>query len=292
MRLRPRQRQLSLRPRPIPPSGAVRTYRYRSRRWRVRVRTPTSRQSMTRCRKARIGWNRFARKSAGLSSANSISSTSAGRSARQRPRAARRRARPGQDARVENPGRRHPAAHFHRMQFTPDLLPADIVGTHDLQPAGRQLPHETRPDLRQLDPGRRNQPRAGQGAKRAARSDAGTAGHAGRGNIPAARAVPGAGHAESRSNRKARIRCPKRRSTASCSRSWWIIPIAPRNAPFWIDGAPANRTPVVQRRRSRRSKSLEARASGEPHLHRRQDEGLHRGRRARDARTRALQDSI
>ena len=28
---------------------------------------------------------------------------------------------------------------FQRIQFTPDLLPADLIGTHDLQPAGRRL---------------------------------------------------------------------------------------------------------------------------------------------------------
>ena len=47
----------------------------------------------------------------------------------------------------------------------------------DLQSAIRRFQHAQRSDLRQPHPGRRNQPRAGQGAERAARSHAGTAGH-------------------------------------------------------------------------------------------------------------------
>ena len=55
-------------------------------------------------------------------------------------------------------------ASFHRIQFTPDLLPADIVGTLIYNPQDGKY-HATRgPGLRQLRAGGRNQPRAGQGA--------------------------------------------------------------------------------------------------------------------------------
>ena len=53
----------------------------------------------------------------------------AGRVAGQRPRPARRRARPGQDHVASAPWPSAIHASFHRIQFTPDLLPADIVGT-------------------------------------------------------------------------------------------------------------------------------------------------------------------
>ena len=47
----------------------------------------------------------------------------------------------------------------------------------DLQPAHRRVHHQEGPDLRQPRPGRRDQPRPGQGAERPARSHAGEAGH-------------------------------------------------------------------------------------------------------------------
>ena len=39
---------------------------------------------------------------------------------------------------------------FQRIQFTPDLLPADLIGTHDLPAGHRHLHHPQGPDLRQL----------------------------------------------------------------------------------------------------------------------------------------------
>ena len=65
---------------------------------------------------------------------------------------------------------------FQRIQFTPDLLPADIDRHADLQPAGRRVPVSQGPGLRQPRARRRDQPRAGEGAERAARGDAGAAG--------------------------------------------------------------------------------------------------------------------
>ena len=68
-------------------------------------------------------------------------------------------------------------ATFQRIQFTPDLLPADLVGTLIYNPKRGDLHHPQGPDLRQHHPRRRDQPRPRQGAERAARGDAGAAGH-------------------------------------------------------------------------------------------------------------------
>ena len=65
---------------------------------------------------------------------------------------------------------------FQRIQFTPDLLPADLIGTLIYNPRDGRVHHQARPHFLQPDPGRRNQSRTGEGAKRAARSDAGTPG--------------------------------------------------------------------------------------------------------------------
>ena len=66
---------------------------------------------------------------------------------------------------------------FSRLQFTPDLLPADVIGTQIYNPQAGGVHHAQGPDLRQPHPGRRNQPRARQSAERAAGSHAGAAGH-------------------------------------------------------------------------------------------------------------------
>ncbi len=66
-----------------------------------------------------------------------------------------------------------------RIQFTPDLLPADVTGTYvHLRPAGGgPSPSKPGAGLRQPGARRRDQPRARQGAERAPRGDAGAAGH-------------------------------------------------------------------------------------------------------------------
>ena len=88
------------------------------------------------------------------------------------------------------------AMKFQRIQFTPDLLPADIVGTVIYNQAQGRVHRQAGADLRQPGAGRRDQPRAGQGAVGAARGDAGAAGHDRRHDAPAARSVPGHGDAE------------------------------------------------------------------------------------------------
>ncbi len=86
-----------------------------------------------------------------------------------------------------------------------------------LQPAEGRVHVQARPHLRQPRPRRRDQPRARQGAERAARGDAGAAGHHRRQDVPAARAVHRHGDAEPHRAGGHLRRCPRRRSTASCS---------------------------------------------------------------------------
>ena len=82
------------------------------------------------------------------------------------------------------------AIDFKRIQFTPDLLPADLVGTliYDPRSGGVRAPEGT--GLRQRPARRRDQPRARQGAVGAARGDGGAPGHARRHDLQPPRAVP------------------------------------------------------------------------------------------------------
>ena len=107
-------------------------------------------------------------------------------------------------------------AKFARIQFTPDLLPADLVGTVVYNQPKGEFTSKLGPDLRQPGAGRRDQPRARQGPERAARGHAGAAGHHRRPDLPAARRPSWSWPRRTRSSRRGRIRCPKRRSTASC----------------------------------------------------------------------------
>ena len=66
---------------------------------------------------------------------------------------------------------------FHRIQFTPDLLPADLTGTEIYRPQDGTFHFPARPDLPQPGAGRRDQPRPGQGAVGPARSHGRASGH-------------------------------------------------------------------------------------------------------------------
>ncbi len=117
------------------------------------------------------------------------------RPAHRRARPARRRAGPRQDAHRAHALRRDP------RQVRPRPVhagsPARRPHRHrHLQPAEGRVHLQARADLRQPRPRRRDQPRAGQGAERAARGDAGAAGHHRRQQLSTARSVRGHGHAE------------------------------------------------------------------------------------------------
>ena len=85
---------------------------------------------------------------------------------------------------------------FRRIQFTPDLLPGDLIGTPVYVPEQQRFSVRRGPDLRARDPRRRDQPRARQGAVGAARGDGGAPGHDRRRDARAARPVPGDGDTE------------------------------------------------------------------------------------------------
>jgi hypothetical protein len=85
---------------------------------------------------------------------------------------------------------------FRRIQFTPDLLPSDLVGTQVYDPKTGAWNVREGPVFANFVLARRDQPRPGQGAVGPARGHAGAPGEPGRRDAPAARAVPGVGHAE------------------------------------------------------------------------------------------------
>ena len=58
---------------------------------------------------------------------------------------------------------------FVRLQFTPDLVPSDLVGTRIYRPSTGDVRRRARSGVRQLRARRRDQPGTGQGAVRAAR---------------------------------------------------------------------------------------------------------------------------
>ena len=104
---------------------------------------------------------------------------------------------------------------FHRVQFTPDLLPSDLVGTRSTGRTAR-VRDRARPGVLQLPARRRDQPRAGQGAVGAARGDAGAPGDDRRTTRSRCRARSSCSRPRTRSSRRARTPCRRRRSTASC----------------------------------------------------------------------------
>jgi len=66
--------------------------------------------------------------------------------------------------------------HFQRVQFTPDLLPADLLGTQIYNPKDSQFTVKKGPIFTESPLGRRNQPRAVQSSERALGSHAGASG--------------------------------------------------------------------------------------------------------------------
>ena len=138
-----------------------------------------------------------------------------------RPLPDHRRARAGQDAAGEDAGADPRTCSFKRIQFTPDLMPADITGTEVLDEEARapRAAVRARADLRAHHPGRRDQPHAAEDAGRAARGDAGAARHGRRPDLSRSSGRSSCWRRRTRSSWKAPIRCPRRSSIASCSTS-------------------------------------------------------------------------
>ena len=110
---------------------------------------------------------------------------------------------------------------FSRIQFTPDLMPSDVTGTNILVTGGRRRAAFHAPqgaDLRAGHPRRRDQPRHAEDAERAARGDAGARVHHRRARGTRWRSRSSCSPPRTRSRWRARTRCPRRSSIASCSR--------------------------------------------------------------------------
>ena len=109
-------------------------------------------------------------------------------------------------------------AQFKRVQFTPDLLPSDILGVSDLQPARPAVPLPRGADLHQHPAGRRDQPRLAAHAVGAAGGDGREPGERGRRAPAICRSCSSSSPRRTRSSFAAPIRCPRRRWTGSrCS---------------------------------------------------------------------------
>ena len=110
---------------------------------------------------------------------------------------------------------------FARLQFTPDLVPADLVGTRIWRPSTGGLRHRVGPGLRQHRAGRRDQPRPGQGAVGAARGDGRAPGHRSAATTRrAARRRSSCSPPRTRSSPRASTPCPRRSATgSSCTSS-------------------------------------------------------------------------
>ena len=185
---------------------------------------------------------------------------------------------------------------FRRIQFTPDLVPSDLVGTRIYRPDQGRLRHRARPGLLQLPPRGRDQPRAREGAVGAPRGDAGAPGddrprHAPRaaavprdgdaepdrvgGHVPAARGagrpvhaqdprrLPGAGRGADRRPPLARgpgrraAGAPARASSPSCRRAVKDVYVDPGLISYAVSLATATREPErVRDRRGRRPRRV------------------------------------
>ena len=107
-------------------------------------------------------------------------------------------------------------------------MPSDITGIGRAgggphhRPAG--VPLRARAAVRQRHPGRRGEPHAAQDAGGAAAVDAGVPGRRRAGPPTTCRCRSWCSPPRTRSSRRAPTRCPRRSSTASCSRSTWATP--------------------------------------------------------------------
>ncbi len=102
---------------------------------------------------------------------------------------------------------------FRRIQFTPDLMPADITGTEIIQEdpttGSRELSFQPGPHLRQHDPGGRDQPHAAEDAGGAAGGHAGAPGDGRRQDLSRCRSRSSCWRRRTRSSRKAPIPLPE-----------------------------------------------------------------------------------
>ena len=112
-----------------------------------------------------------------------------------RPPADRRRAGVGKTTLAQALAR-SVSCRFHRLQFTSDMLPSDVLGVTIYNAQTRKPSVQARPGVQQFPAGRRNQPHDPEDAIGAARSHERKPGHHRRPFACAPAAVHGDGHAE------------------------------------------------------------------------------------------------
>ena len=152
---------------------------------------------------------------------------------------------PRQDADDQDPRRRpRRLVQAHPVHARPDAV-RPRRDPH-LPPGQGLVRRRAGPRLRQLPPRRRDQPRAGQGPVRAARGDAGAPGHDRPRHVQGARPRSSSSPPRTRSRPRAPTRCPRRRSTGSCSRSCSTT----RTPPMRRRSSPARCAPARRRARS------------------------------------------
>ena len=210
----------------------------------------------------------------------------ADRSAVERPHPAGRRAGSGQDAGD------HDARKGRRRRFRPHPVHARPAAGRpdryaDLLAEERGVHRAQRPRLRQLRTGRRDQPLAGEGAVGAARSDAGAPGDHRRRHLQAARALPGAGHAEPP---RAGGNLPAARGAGRPihAQGQNLLPHEAGGARHRADEPLGRRASLAaQGDRTRRHRQGAPRGGGR--LHGREDREIHRRHHLRHARTGRIQ---
>ena len=96
-------------------------------------------------------------------------------------------------------------------------MPSDVTGSSIWNQRDGDFDFRAGPDLHELPPRRRDQPRAAEDAGGAARGDAGAAGHAWTARRTRSSRRSSSSPRRTRSSTRAPTRCPRRSSTASCS---------------------------------------------------------------------------
>ena len=120
------------------------------------------------------------------------------------------------------------SAEFKRIQFTPGPDAGGHPGHQHLRPEDAVLRAGARADLHRPAAGRRDQPRPGEDPVGAAGGDAGAHGVARGPQHPRSPRSSPCSPPRTRSSPRAPTRCPRRSSTASCSRSTSATPATPR----------------------------------------------------------------
>ena len=177
-------------------------------------------------------------------------------------------------------------ASFSRIQFTPDLLPADVVGTMIFDSQRQQFTVRHGPIFAQIVLADEVNRAPGQGAVGAARSDAGAPGHDRRRRHTSCPTRSWCWRRRTRSSRKAPIPCRKRSSIASAPEDQVDQPVRAEEREVLVRMSGTN-APIPVRRLAEPAQVLAARQIAAIHLDPRLDR-LHRRPPVRDKPQRHL----